>query len=220
MLTAVDVSVGFGDNVVLTNVCMSVGTGQVVAVVGPSGSGKSSLLLTLCGLLQPRSGVVSLDGAPLSSAPARVRDRVRRTRFGFVFQFGDLVPELTLLENVCLPLRLLGVKRRDAIPEAEAQMHALGIGHLADKSVTAVSGGELQRAAICRALVHRPSVLLADEPTGALDEQNSALVFEQFLHHARSAEAAVVMVTHESALARQADRVLSIESGRLGSEQC
>lgn len=213
-------SVGFGENVVLTDVNFSVGKGEVVAIVGPSGAGKSSLLLCLCGLLQPQDGVVALDGDPLSSAPARVRDRVRRRRFGFVFQFGDLVPELTLIENVCLPLRLLGVKRKEALPAAEKQMNALGVAHLADKSVTSVSGGELQRAAICRALVHGPSVILADEPTGALDEQNSGIVFEQFLRHAREAGAAVVMVTHQSALARQTDRVWRIESGRLRTAQC
>lgn len=206
---------GYGKDPVLVHVDLCVGEGEVVAVVGPSGAGKSSLLLCLCGLLVPQDGFVELDGVRLSSASTRVRDGMRRRKFGFVFQFGDLVPELTMLENVCLPLRLLGRTYRESVRSGMAQMQALGIDHLADQAVTAVSGGELQRAAICRALVHRPPVVLADEPTGALDERNSGLVFEQLLHHARDAGAAVVLVTHQSSLAARADRVVRIESGSL-----
>lgn len=215
MLRARGICLGYGDNLVLAGVHVDVGQGEIVAVVGPSGAGKSSLLLCLCGLLLPREGSVSLDGEQVSPAPTRVRDRIRRRRFGFVFQFGDLVPELTILENVCLPLRLLGTARKDAIPLGVQQLERLGIGHLADKPVTAVSGGELQRAAICRALVHRPAVVLADEPTGALDEQNADVVFAQLLQHTREAGAAVVLVTHQSSLAARADRVLRIEAGSL-----
>lgn len=210
-----DLALGYGGEPVLVDVDLRVTGGEVLAVVGPSGAGKSSLLLCLCGLLVPQGGYVALDGTRLSSAPTRVRDQMRRRRFGFVFQFGDLVPELTMLENVSLPLRLLGQKHRKATAMAHAQMEALGIGHLADKAVTSVSGGELQRAAICRALVHGPSVVLADEPTGALDEHNSTLVFDELLEHARGRDAAVVVVTHQSALADRADRVLRIDAGRL-----
>lgn len=215
MLSAVNVSLSYGGEAVLRDVSLGVARGEVVAVVGPSGAGKSSLLLCLCGLLVPQGGYVALDGTRLSTTSPRARDEVRRRHFGFVFQFGDLVPELTMLENVCLPLRLLGMKPRKALSVGREQMEALGIGHLADKPVTSVSGGELQRAAISRALVHGPSVVLADEPTGALDEQNSALVFDQLLQHARWRGAGVVLVTHETALARQADRVLRIDAGHL-----
>lgn len=213
MLDAVNVNLSYGRSPVLVNVDLRVGGGEIVAVVGPSGAGKSSLLLCLCGLVVPQDGYVEVDGTRMSAAPTRVRDRMRRRKFGFVFQFGDLVPELTMLENVCLPLRLLGKSYRESVPTGLAQMKALGVEHLAEKAVTDVSGGELQRAAICRALVHRPPVVLADEPTGALDERNSELVFEQLLRHARNARASVVLVTHQSSLAAQADRTLRIESG-------
>jgi putative ABC transport system ATP-binding protein len=219
VLSAVELTLGYDDGPVLQSVDLTVDRGEVVAVVGPSGTGKSSLLLALCGLLVPERGVVTVDGTALSSAPARVRDELRRRHFGFVFQFGDLVPELTMLENVCLPLRLLGMRPRRALPVGSAQMEALGIAHLADKPVTGVSGGEMQRAAICRALVHGPSVVLADEPTGALDDDNAALVFDLLVRHARGRGAGVVLVTHEVALARRADRVLRIRDGRLHPER-
>lgn len=215
MLRAAGIGLSFGDGYALEGVDVSVSGSEVVAVVGPSGAGKSTLLLCLCGLLVPQRGSVTLDDVPVSSAPTRVRDRIRRERFGFVFQFGDLVPELTMLENVSLPLRLKGVRHRAALSLGLEQMEALGIAHLADKSVTRVSGGELQRAAICRALVHSPAVVLADEPTGALDDQNSAIVFDQLVFNARERGAAVVVVTHDSTLAKRADRVLRIDDGRI-----
>lgn len=215
MIEAVDISYRYGDVQALRGASLQVGEGDVVAIVGSSGAGKSSLLLCLCGLLVPQKGYVTLDGIELSAASTRVRDRLRRERFGFVFQFGELVPELTMVENVSLPLRLLGMPSRDALSEARAQMEVLGVAHLADKPITAVSGGELQRAAICRALVHTPSVVLADEPTGALDEENGRRVFDQMIEHATRRRAAVVVVTHESWLARRADRVLHIDQGRL-----
>jgi putative ABC transport system ATP-binding protein len=215
ILEATGLAIGYGAEPVLSEVGMVVDRGEIVAVVGPSGAGKSSLLLCLCGLLEPQAGEVTLDGSPLSSAPVRVRDALRRQHFGFVFQFGELVPELSLVENVSLPLRLLGRPARVAVAEAHELMDGLGIGHLAAKPVTSVSGGELQRAAICRALVHRPEVVLADEPTGALDEINAEAVFDQLIDHARRRDAAVVVVTHESWLARRADRVLRLDGGRL-----
>lgn len=194
---------------------MEVGRGEIVAIVGPSGAGKSSLLFCLCGLLVPQRGEVVVGDVNLSQAPTRTRDRVRRRHCGFVFQFGELVPELTLLENVALPLRLTGTGARDSMERARRQMEALGIGELADKPVHAVSGGELQRAAICRALVHGPSVVLADEPSGALDEENARVVIDQLVEHARRKQAGVVVVTHESWLAARADRQIRISGGRL-----
>lgn len=217
MLHAGDVEIRYGDRAVLAGVTLTISKGETVAIVGPSGAGKSSLLLCLCGLIQPSIGHVELDGYEISSLPTRQRDRLRREHFGFVFQFGDLVPELTLAENVGLPLRLLGTDRKTAQSQALTQMETLGIVELADAAITDVSGGELQRAAICRALVHSPKVVLADEPTGALDEHNAALVFDQLTAHAARQGAAVLAVTHETWLARRADRTLRIDGGRLGS---
>lgn len=215
MLSVDGLRVSYGDTLVLDGVDLELAQGESVAIVGPSGVGKSSLLLALCGLLRPTGGTICVGDIDLAVAPTRVRDRIRRTMFGFVFQFGDLVPELSIIENVALPLRLLGTRRREALDRAREPMTALGIDSLADKPVTGVSGGELQRAAICRALVHRPAIVLADEPTGALDDANAELVFDQLLRHSVDVGAGVVVVTHRSPLAERADRLLTIKARTL-----
>ena len=217
VLSAADLVLSYGRDRVLDGVCLDVPPGQVVAVVGPSGSGKTSLLHCLSGLLRPDSGTVGLEGTTISALRERDRDRLRRERFGFVFQFGDLVPELTVLENVALPLRLLGRARPDAEYLAGQQLERLGVGHLAPRGVGEVSGGEMQRAAIARALVHHPAVIFADEPTGALDEENRDRVLDELLAAARETGAAVVLVTHARTLARRADRVVAMAAGRLAA---
>lgn len=214
-LEASAVWVRFGASEILRAADLRVGQGEIVAVVGPSGSGKSTLLLLLCGILEPQAGEVRIDGHSLFQLRRRQRDRIRRSCFGFVFQSGDLVPELTMVENVCLPMRLNGHPYGESRRRAIDQMGRLGVRSLAERYSYEVSGGELQRVAIARALVHRPPVVLADEPTGALDEDNAQLTFELLVEHARLQRAAVVVVTHARRLASQADRTLSLHDGQL-----
>lgn len=212
-----NLSARHGDVTVFSGICLEVDAGEVVAIVGSSGAGKSTLLSCLGGMTRPAAGFVAVDGIRLDSLRPRKRDHLRRDRVGFVFQGGDLVPELTIEENVGLPLRLQGFDAAAARSKASEAMALLGIDHLADRPVTSVSGGELQRAAIARAVVHAPSVVLADEPTGALDEGNADIVFDLLLSAARDTGAAVVVVTHNTRLSQRADRTLRLESGRLAS---
>jgi putative ABC transport system ATP-binding protein len=204
-----------GTRAALQGVSLDVERGEVVAVVGPSGAGKSTLLHVLCGLLEPHRGWVEVDGTRITGSRRAHRDRVRRERFGFVLQFGELVPELTIRENVELPLRLRGCGAREATTRAMEQLDALGIADLGPAEVPDVSGGEMQRVAIARALVHRPDVILADEPTGALDGANAEVVLGLLLAHASEQAASVVIVTHERWLADGADRTLTLQHGRL-----
>lgn len=204
----------FGAQQVLRGVNVDVAAGEVVALMGPSGSGKSTLLHLLSGLLRPTAGQVRLLGRRIDSLNERARAQIRLRDLGFVFQFGDLVPELTVAENVELPLRLLGTRRTEARRSAEELMAVLGIAELADRRLHEVSGGQAQRAAVARALVHRPAVVLADEPTGALDTEAGELVLEALVGTARERGSAVVIVTHEMSVAAWADRDVQIRDGR------
>ncbi len=199
----------------LDGVDVSVDPGEVVAVMGPSGSGKSTLLHVLAGLLRPDEGEVELDGARIDTLSDRERSAVRLRRMGFVFQFGDLVPELTLAENVALPVRLLGLPRRQAQERAADLLGQLGVGDVADRRLVEVSGGQAQRAAVARALVHQPDVVLADEPTGALDTVTGELVLESLLRASAERGVAVVLVTHELSVAAWASRSVSLRDGRV-----
>lgn len=199
----------------LDGVDVSVDPGEVVAVMGPSGSGKSTLLHVLAGLLRPDEGEVELDGTRIDTLSDRERSAVRLRRMGFVFQFGDLVPELTLAENVALPVRLLGLPRRQAQERAADLLGQLGVGDVADRRLVEVSGGQAQRAAVARALVHQPDVVLADEPTGALDTVTGELVLESLLRASAERGVAVVLVTHELSVAAWASRSVSLRDGRV-----
>jgi putative ABC transport system ATP-binding protein len=207
----------YGSSPALRDVTVEVGRGEFVAFVGPSGSGKTSLLLCLCGLVVPDNGEVGFGDTVVSRLAERDRDRLRRDSFGFVFQFGDLVPELTVGENVALPLRLQGVHRREAMRRAVEQLEVFGIADLANRRLGEVSGGEMQRAAISRALVHRPAVVFADEPTGALDGDNRDVVLDELVAASTRAATAVVLVTHDRDLASRADRVVTMRSGQVVS---
>jgi putative ABC transport system ATP-binding protein len=214
LLVATDLHRSFGRTQALAGAGMDVRAGELVAVMGPSGSGKSTLLHCLAGILVPDAGIVHYNGTPLSSLPDRDRTALRRTDFGFVFQFGQLVPELTALENVAMPLRLSGVRRRRAERKAAEWLAKLEVGDVAGKRAGEMSGGQGQRVAVARALVVGPRVVFADEPTGSLDSLNGENVMKLLVGAAREAGVAVVLVTHEPRVAAYADREVIVRDGR------
>lgn len=206
----------FGATVALDGVDIDVGRGEILAVMGRSGSGKSTLLHVLSGVLVPDQGEVLFGAQRLDTLGDAARSRVRLRHFGFVFQFGDLVPELSLRDNVELPLRLVGAK--DAAAAAQELLEEFEIAAVASRRPGQVSGGQAQRAAVARALVHRPEVVFADEPTGALDSVSGELVLDALTAAARRRGAAVVVVTHEARVAAYADRTLLLRDGRVEGE--
>ncbi|MDF3298118.1 ABC transporter ATP-binding protein [Streptomyces tropicalis] len=214
LLAAADLRKVYGPTTALDGAAFSLHPGEIVAVMGPSGSGKSTLLHCLAGIVTPDSGTVTYDGRELSAMTDAGRSALRRSEFGFVFQFGRLVPELTCVENVALPLRLNGTSRREAERAALSWMERLEVADLGRKRPGEVSGGQGQRIAVARALATRPRVLFADEPTGALDSLNGERVMELLTEAARSAGAAVVLVTHEARVAAYSDREVVVRDGR------
>ncbi|MFC6062476.1 ABC transporter ATP-binding protein [Streptomyces ochraceiscleroticus] len=205
----------YGRTTALDGADFSVHPGEVVAVMGPSGSGKSTLLHCLAGIVRPDSGSVRYDGRELTTLPDAERSALRRTDFGFVFQFGQLVPELTCLENVALPLRLNGTKRKIAEATAREWLARLEADDIHGKRPGEISGGQGQRVAVARALAGRPRVLFADEPTGALDSLNGERVLTLLTDAARDTSAAVVLVTHEPRVAAYSDREITVRDGRV-----
>ncbi|RSN36310.1 macrolide ABC transporter ATP-binding protein [Amycolatopsis sp. WAC 01416] len=204
----------FGPNQALAGAGLTVEAGEIVAIMGPSGSGKSTLLHCLSGILRPDGGQVLFRGRDLAIMPDAERSALRRTEFGFVFQFGQLVPELTCLENVALPLRLGGMKRRPAEHIARDWLDRLEVGDSDDSTPGRISGGESQRVAMARALITEPSVIFADEPTGALDSLSGELVMRLLSETAKQTDAAVVLVTHEPRVAAYSDREVIVRDGR------
>ena len=208
-----NVHLRLGASDALRGASVRVEAGEIVALRGPSGSGKSTLLHCLAGILRPDSGSITYDGRRIHEISERARSALRRDAFGFVFQSGMLVPDLPLRENVMLPLLLTGSRRREAGPQADAWLERLGLLACADRLPAAVSGGEAQRAALARALIHRPRVVFADEPTGALDSEASLLVVELLTSLVREHAAALVLVTHDAAVAAHADREVELLDG-------
>ncbi|MFE1455309.1 ABC transporter ATP-binding protein [Streptomyces sp. NPDC058735] len=214
LLVAQDLRKAYGPTTALDGAGFSIHPGEVVAVMGPSGSGKSTLLHCLAGIVMPDSGSITYAGRELTSMSDAERSALRRSEFGFVFQFGQLVPELTCVENVALPLRLGGTSRKEAERTALAWMERLEVDGLRRKRPGEVSGGQGQRVAVARALVTDPRVVFADEPTGALDSLNGERVMELLTDAARSANAAVVLVTHEARVAAYSNREIVVRDGR------
>jgi putative ABC transport system ATP-binding protein len=198
---------------VLRDVDLQIPAGQSVAVAGPSGSGKSSLLLLLAGLERPGAGRVVVAGADLATLDRDALADLRRDHVGIVFQSFHLLPSLSALDNVALPLQIAGAT--DALPRAQALLQRVGLGARLGHYPSQLSGGEQQRVAIARALVHRPRVLLADEPTGNLDDHTGALVRELLFELHRDSGATLVLVTHDLDFAARCDRVLHLHDGRL-----
>jgi putative ABC transport system ATP-binding protein len=199
----------YGDVDVFRDVSLAVAPGEFVAIVGESGVGKSTLLNCMAGLDVWQAGRVMVDGVDLSTLDDEERALLRREKLGFVFQAFHVLPHLDVAQNVGLPLLLL---RRGDAGRVEAMLRAVGLEGLGQRLPQELSGGQLQRVAIARALVHRPRVLLADEPTGNLDPTTAARVLEVLRSQARESAAALVLVTHSAAAAAQADRVLHLRS--------
>jgi putative ABC transport system ATP-binding protein len=207
------------DRPLLQRIDLEVTSAESVAVMGPSGAGKTSLLNCIAGLTAPVRGQVFVDGTDLTSLRPRARADFRLRHIGFVFQFAELMPELTVVENVALPLRLVGAGRRDAEHAALRALERVGLGDRGDLRPDVLSGGEAQRTAVARALVHGPKVILADEPTGALDEQNTTIVVDLLRATAREVGAALVTATHDPRVAAEADRTLVLREGVLSPSE-
>lgn len=214
LLRARDLRKRFGQTAALDGASFSIEAGEIVAIMGPSGSGKSTLLHCLAGITTPDAGELEFAGRPVADLTDAARSALRLKEFGFVFQFGHLVPELTCLENVALPLRLAGRSRRESERAAREWLERLGVAEVAGVRQGEASGGQGQRVAIARALIHEPRVVFADEPTGALDSLNGERVMELLTGSARETGAAVVLVTHEARVAAYADRSVTVRDGR------
>lgn len=201
---------------VLQNLNLSVGAAERVAIIGPSGSGKTTLLLLLTGLEQATSGDVVIDGVSLDTLNNDQRADLRRERVGIVFQSFHLIPALTALENVALPLDIAGVKGSRI--KADKMLDKVGLAHRLQHYPSQLSGGEQQRVAIARALIHNPPLIVADEPTGNLDEHTGESIMQLLFDLNRSTESTLILVTHDPQLASRCDRTLRLQDGELNQE--
>ncbi|HEX5816950.1 MAG TPA: ABC transporter ATP-binding protein [Methylomirabilota bacterium] len=203
------------ERVVLRDVSVTIASGEIAVLVGRSGSGKSTLLNVIAGIDRPSAGTVLVDGTDLTALDEQARTRFRRRHIGFVFQFFNLIPLLTVEENLLLPLELNGRADPAGVARARALLERVGLGGRGDSFPDRLSGGEQQRVAIARALVHEPALILADEPTGNLDAETAAGVLELLDTLAREAGRTVLMVTHSREVVGVADRIFTIQRGAL-----
>jgi putative ABC transport system ATP-binding protein len=218
LIEARDITKSFGQTQALRGASVAVRQGEILAIMGPSGSGKSTLLHCLAGIFPPDSGEVWFDAQRLDTFNEAERTRLRRTTFGFVFQFGQLVPELTTADNIALPLILNRTGRKAAYAQAAQWLDRLGLGDKAARRTGELSGGEAQRVAIARALAIQPRVLFADEPTGALDSLTGEKVMRLLTGLAREQGTTVVLVTHDAGVAAYADRDVMVRDGRVTTD--
>ena len=205
----------YGARTILDGLSLRVEPGATIAIVGESGAGKSTLLNLIAGLERPDAGRIELAGTEVTMLDDDARTRVRRDAIGFVFQAFHIIPHLTALENTVLPLVLQGVEAPERAARAHRMLEAVGLGDRAQAMPRELSGGELQRISIARALVHRPALVLADEPTGNLDPDTAQSVLALLTTSARSGDAATIIVTHSEAAAQSADRILRLAHGQL-----
>jgi putative ABC transport system ATP-binding protein len=205
----------YGSTTALEGVDVEVNERDSLAIMGPSGSGKSTLLHTLAGIIRPDGGHVLLRGERIDNLGENKLSALRRKRFGFVFQFGQLLPELPAEENVALPLMLEGTPRKEAVARARRWFEPLGLDGLEQRRPGQLSGGQAQRVAIARSLAIEPDVVFADEPTGALDQLTSTEVIQLLTSATRDTGAALVMVTHDADIAAHCDRILHVRDGSI-----
>ncbi|RSN79833.1 ABC transporter ATP-binding protein [Streptomyces sp. WAC 05379] len=213
LLAAHDLVKAHGRTEALRGATVELRHGEILAVTGASGSGKSTLLHCLAGIVRPDSGAVTYGGERLDRLPERRLSELRRTEFGVVFQFGQLIPELTALDNVALPLLLGGARRQEAQSSAGEWLERFGVRGQEELRPGEMSGGQAQRAALARALVTGPKVVFADEPTGALDSLASEQVMSALTHTARESGTAVLLITHDAQVAAYADREVRLADG-------
>lgn len=217
LLTAGGLTKAHGRTAALRGASVELHAGEILAVTGASGSGKSTLLHCLAGIVRPDAGSVTYDGRRLEDLPEKRLSELRRTEFGVVFQFGQLIPELTVLDNVALPLLLAGTVRADARARAGEWLERFGVRGQEDLRPGELSGGQAQRAALARALVTGPRVVFADEPTGALDSLAGEQVMTALVHTARESGTAVLLITHDAQVAAYADREVQLRDGAVAA---
>lgn len=213
MIKAIDIVKRYGELEVLRRVSVTIGDGEVVSIVGPSGAGKTTLLQIMGTLDGADSGIVRYDGVEVSAMKDRELARFRNRNIGFVFQFHQLLPEFTMLENVAIPALIGGMKRADAYERARQLLDYMKLSDRLDHKPSQLSGGECQRVAVARALVNKPKVILADEPSGSLDTQNKQDLHQLFFDLRDEFKQTFVIVTHDESLAAQADRTLHMRDG-------
>ncbi|MGW6877743.1 ABC transporter ATP-binding protein [Streptomyces xanthophaeus] len=210
-----DLHYSIGDRRLMNGLSLRVAAGASVAVTGPSGSGKTTLLCCLSGLIAASSGVIRIAGVDISQASAGERAAVRLRTVGTVYQFGELIPELSPLENAALPVLLAGGDAKQAYADARSLLDELGVQESSSKNTASLSGGERQRVAVARALIGKPSVVLADEPTGSLDQRTGDIVADLLFGLPARFKCALIVVTHNPQIAARADRTLELTEGRL-----
>lgn len=213
LIDAKAVKKSYGKTEALRGVNLSIESGEMVAIMGPSGSGKTTLLLCLAGIEQPDAGTIMYRGKNIPDLGDTERTILRRTDFAFVFQFGQLVPELSAVDNVAIPLLLNGVAKRNAYAQAQAMLKEVGLQSKESNLPGELSGGQAQRVAVARAMVIEPEVLFADEPTGSLDSYNSEQIMDLFVSIVKKHNTTIIIVTHEPYIAAYADREVIVRDG-------
>ena len=218
MIEIKNINKSFGTLQVLRDVCVTIGDGEIVSIVGPSGAGKTTLLQIAGTLDKPDSGEVLYDGVNVLSLPEKKLSQFRNSNIGFVFQFHQLLPEFTALENVAMPALIKGVKQAEANKRALELLEYLGLAERKDHKPMALSGGERQRISVARALMNKPSVIFADEPSGSLDSKNKEELHSLFFDLRREFNQTFVIVTHDEGLAYKCDRILKMRDGVIETE--
>lgn len=218
MIEIKNLNKSYGSLQVLRDVCVKIADGEIVSIVGPSGAGKTTLLQIAGTLDTPDSGQVLYDGVDVLSLPEKKLSAFRNSHIGFVFQFHQLLPEFTALENVAMPALIKGDNRNTAYKRAAELIDYLGLSERADHKPAALSGGEKQRISVARALMNKPSVIFADEPSGSLDTKNKEELHRLFFDLRKEFGQTFVIVTHDTSLAAVSDRVLSMRDGKIETD--